>query len=125
MQAGLAVTFIACLLAAGVAVAQPSSFEDRAAKMDRHFSYTDKNADGFIGRDEAGRYPALMRHFGVIDTNKDGKLSKDEMQAYRLGTHSPQRAANSEKKFKPAENDDRPITKADADAGNAEPRTNF
>ena len=117
MYARLALTAIAGLLVAGVAFAQSNVSQDRAAKMDRHFSFTDKDGDGFISRDEASQYPALIKHFGVIDSDKDGKLSRDEMQAYRLGKHDKQRTANAQRKPRTSgdDQDDGALTKADAD----------
>jgi Ca2+-binding EF-hand superfamily protein len=129
MQARLlALTVIAGFLVASVALAQSksSSSQDRSAKIDRHFAYTDKNGDGVIGRDEAARYPALVKHFGVIDSNKDGKLSKEEMRAYTLGTHGRQRAANAGRKSRASEDDGNgALTKADPDDGSAALHKNF
>jgi hypothetical protein len=127
MVAKLVLTVIAGFFVANFAAAQSASSQHRTAKMDRHFSYTDTDGNGFIGRDEAAHYPALMKHFGVIDSNKDGKLSKEEMQAYRLGTRSKQRAATAARKAKPAEDhsDDDAVTKADADDASATHRKNY
>jgi Ca2+-binding EF-hand superfamily protein len=45
----------------------------------KHFAMMDKNADGFISREEAAAFPRLNKHFDRIDTNRDGKLSKEEI----------------------------------------------
>jgi Ca2+-binding EF-hand superfamily protein len=126
MYAKLVLTVVASLLVTSFATAQSNISQDRTTKMERHFSYTDTNGDGFIGRDEAAHYPALIRHFSVIDFSKDGKLSREEMQAYRLGTHGKQRAASVSPKSKAAESDsDGALTKADADDAHSAPRKNF
>jgi Ca2+-binding EF-hand superfamily protein len=87
MAAKLTLSITAGLLWAGIAIAQSG---DRAAKMDRHFSYTDKDGSGFIEHREVVPYPVLVKHFSMIDANNDGKLSKTELQDYRLG--KPQKA---------------------------------
>ncbi|OGB27708.1 MAG: hypothetical protein A3I66_07545 [Burkholderiales bacterium RIFCSPLOWO2_02_FULL_57_36] len=125
MHAKLALTAIAGFLIASVAFAQSSAARDRLVKMDRHFAYTDKNGDGFIARDEAAHYPALIKHFDVIDSDSDGKLSREEMQAYRLGTHGKQRTAKSVRKKKAEDNGDGALTKANANDESAEARKNF
>ena len=120
-------TAIAGVFIAGIAFAQSNVSEDRAAKMDRHFSFTDKDGDGFISRDEASQYPALIKHFGIIDSDKDGKLSREEMQAYRLGKHGKQRTANAQRKPRASGHDqgDGTLTKADADDGATGAPKNF
>jgi len=114
MHLRLALTAIASFCMASVALAQSNVSQDRTAKMDRHFAYTDKNADGFIARDEAARYPALLKHFGKIDFDNDGKLSREEMQAYRLGKQGKQRTAKAVPR-KATEENGGALTKADAE----------
>jgi hypothetical protein len=116
MVARLVLTVIAGFFVTSFAVAQSGAPQDRNAKADRHFSYTDTNSDGYIGREEASLYPALMKHFHVIESNKDGKLDKDEMQAYRNGTYSRKRAASAARKSGSPENHgDDGLTRADAE----------
>ena len=121
MLVKVAATVIAGFIATGVAFAQSTSKvpQDRAARMDRHFAYTDKNNDGYIARDEVAPYPVLVKHFPIIDFNKDGRISKDEMRAYRLGTHRKRRPANQEAKTKaPAVNSQGDaLSQADNDPG--------
>lgn len=124
MVARLAMVAIAGFLAAGAALAQSNSSQDRMAKMDRHFSYTDKNSDGYIARDEAAHYPALIKYFGVIDSNSDKKLSRGEMQAYRLGTHKKSRASNSAQTKMAEDEGDSPLTKSDADDSTSHRKSN-
>lgn len=125
MVARLVLTVIAGFFVTSFATAQSGASQDRNAKADRHFSYTDTNGDGYIGREEASLYPALTKHFHVIDSNKDGKLSRDEMQAYRNGTYSRQRAANATRKSGGHENHgDDGLTRADAEDVNASSRKN-
>lgn len=122
MYAKLVSSVIAGLLVTNFAFAQSNLSQERTAKMDRHFSYTDTNSDGAIERAEAANFPALMKHFSVIDSDKNGTLSKQEMQAYRLGTHRKQRPATAEKKPGGTENNSGALTKADTDTA---PRRNF
>jgi Ca2+-binding EF-hand superfamily protein len=128
MHAQMALAAIAGFLFASLSFAQSASYvsQDRAAKMDRHFAYTDKNGNGFIGRDEATRYPVLIKHFNIIDSNEDGNLSREEMQVYRLGTPRKQRKARPEQKVTAAENNGNDaLTKADDSDASPGQRKNF
>lgn len=125
MYVRLALIVFAGFLVANFAFAQSGASQDKAAKMDRHFAFTDKNSDGFIARDEAASYPALMKHFGVIDSDSDGKLSREEMQAYRMGTHTKPRVAKSARKATTENDRSSSLTKADADDEGTTPRKNF
>lgn len=115
MHARLALAAIAGFLFASVAIAQSSASQERLARMDRHFAYTDKDSDGFISRDEAAQYPALLKHFATIDSDNDGRLSRDEMQSYRLGTNKKSGKANLARKKAPESESASPLTRSDAE----------
>ncbi len=127
MHVKFAATVIAGFLATGIAFAQSKSglSPDRAARMDRHFSYTDKDGNGFIERAEVAPYPVLIKHFAIIDFDNDNRLSKEEMRAYRMGTARKRNAATAKKKFKaPGENDAAALTKADDDDSSGSRKNN-
>jgi Ca2+-binding EF-hand superfamily protein len=124
MHARLALTAIFGFLIASVALAQSNASQERLARMDRHFAYTDKDSDGYISRDEAAQYPALLKHFGTIDSDKDGRLSREEMQAYRLGTNKKSNNANLAGKKAPEAESASPLSKSAAE-DNTTNRKNF
>jgi hypothetical protein len=133
MKSKLALTLIASLLATGGALAQSPSAPstpsaatssaspqaapsaEHAARMQKYFAKMDKNADGFISREEAAGNKRLAKHFDAIDSNKDGKLSKEELAAHHKGRHG-EHAARLREKFKAADSDhDGTLSKAEAD----------
>lgn len=67
---------------AGVAYAQ-NTRPSNAAATDRDvsaaFREADKNADGYLNREEALVMPSVSTNFEQIDTNKDNNISLDEL----------------------------------------------
>ena len=63
-----------------------------AKRGHEHFVKNDKNADGFLTKDEVG--DEHWSHMSVADANNDGKLSEDELiAAHRDGKLQPPRGA--------------------------------
>jgi Ca2+-binding EF-hand superfamily protein len=48
------------------------------AGSDARFKELDRNADGFVSRDEGRDAEELNTRFSELDTNNDGKLSREE-----------------------------------------------
>lgn len=79
----LTIAAAAALLAGGMTVAgagekQSAQGHDRAMMEQPEFDHLDRDGNGFIGRDEAERVPALAESFEDADANDDGKLSHEE-----------------------------------------------
>ena len=68
--------------------------------LEKEFTALDRNADGFVSRDELSGNEAFARGFDAADKNGDGKLDRAEFQALEaegspdrsLGAVSPQEA---------------------------------
>ena len=71
---------VVCSIAFAAPTDAPSSARPGASALD-------KNADGFVSRDEASTHPRLAESFDRIDANKDGQLSLDELRAARRSGH--------------------------------------
>ena len=71
---------VVCSIAFAAPTDAPSSARPGASALD-------KNADGFVSRDEASTHPRLAESFDRIDANKDGQLSLDELRAARHSGH--------------------------------------
>lgn len=113
MHAKLITGLIAGLFAVGIANAQPAS--SSASAKSSPMARADKNADGFISREEAAGHPMLEKHFDMIDTDKDGKLSQAELQAARQAMQDRRKQA-LEAKFKAADTDgDGALSRAEAE----------
>ena len=50
------------------------------------FRTLDRNADGFVSRDEADAVKAISLLFGVADANGDDRLSPEEYRIINIGT---------------------------------------
>lgn len=59
------------------------------------FTSLDKDADGFISREEASNTPGFAAEFASLDTNVDGKLSTEE-HAYAKEYAEARAAARSD-----------------------------
>lgn len=51
-----------------------------STKYDKQFNKLDKNRDGEISKDEAGK--TLKKEWSQADTNNDGKIDKAEFSAF-------------------------------------------
>lgn len=71
---------VACSIAFAAPADVPSPARPGASALD-------KNADGFVSRDEASNHPRLAESFDRIDANKDGQLSFEELRAARRFGH--------------------------------------
>jgi hypothetical protein len=71
---------VVCSIAFAAPADAPSSARPGASALD-------KNADGFVSRDEASNHPRLAESFDRIDANKDGQLSFEELRAARRSGH--------------------------------------
>lgn len=64
-------------LAASLAAATPA-WANAEAGSDARFNELDRNADGFVSRDEGRDAEELNTRFSELDANNDNKLSRDE-----------------------------------------------
>jgi hypothetical protein len=60
----------------------PSSQLGPAATVKLSFEMLDRNDDGFITRDEAGRSPELAASFDSLDRNKSNSLDRAEFVSF-------------------------------------------
>ncbi|HEB94832.1 MAG TPA: hypothetical protein ENI96_00175 [Sedimenticola thiotaurini] len=68
----IASTFVAALLAGGIAVAGESE----------QFTRLDANGDGMISMDEAAVDSELTKAWSAIDANQDGQIERAEFSAF-------------------------------------------
>jgi hypothetical protein len=77
-------------LPAAAAMAAP----DEAGSSAR-FESLDRNADGFVSRDEAKDAEELHTRFSELDVNNDGKLTRDEYTALQREARAPGNATRN------------------------------
>lgn len=59
---------------------QPDSVDAHAYRIS--FAALDRNADGFIDRDEAAAHPALDDEFKALDIKRRGKLDRSDLAGW-------------------------------------------